>query len=65
MSFPYEDKHTFNGMDVCVLDDHDKKLDGIPWDCMASDGNKFYVRESFWLKIKDKLIEVTKNVVPQ
>ncbi len=56
-----EDRHRFTGMEVIVLPDDDDRLKDIADDCMGTDGNKFYVRESLWPKIRDQLIRLSSN----
>lgn len=54
-------KHRFNGMDVLVLPDDHEFLKDIKPGCIGSDGVRFYVGETFWSDIKDKLIKVSRD----
>jgi len=50
------DTHLFNGMQVIVVPDDDKRMENIPLDCIGVDNGHFYVRESLWPQLKKQLI---------
>lgn len=53
-----EFKSIFNGMNIIVLPDDDEKLKNVKPGCMGSDGVRFYIGETLWLTVKDKLVSM-------
>lgn len=53
-------KNLFEGMDILVLPDDDKRVRNLPKNQIGHDHMRFYVKESEWERIKDRLIEATR-----
>lgn len=49
----------FEGMDILVLPDDDKRVRSLAKNHIGHDQVRFYVKESEWARIKDRLIDAT------
>lgn len=59
----YRAMHRLNGMEFIVLPDDDERLKDLEPGCIGCDGRRFYVPESYWEKLKAKLINASTGTI--